>query len=312
MQKNIELKRFTLRRFSVLQRRLVGVCAISLLFQLLAGAQSLADQALEKARGGRHEEAFELYRHALTEDPNNVAVLRDYAVALGWAGKYSDALSIVRKTQSLAPSQPEWAMRQFSGIYLFGGALPDALAVLDELLRGGDSSEQTLVRRALALRWLKRPGHAEDAYRTVLAAYPNSEDGVTGLAYTLAETERFSQALALLQSSSPAILKARIRILNWAGRHYEAQRSVDQLPDSLRDDREVLEDRVAAARWGGDPSAAVGHMQRLSILHPSSDASRLSRDLYAEYGRASLPPTATRGTVTACPKNRWLPASRSM
>jgi tetratricopeptide (TPR) repeat protein len=251
-----------------------------------AQAQSVADEALSKARSGQLEQALRLYEQALAQEPNNIAILRDYAAVLGSAGKYSEALPLVRKAVSLDARQPEWALREFAGIYLFGDALPEALETLDTLIRGGDSSEQTLNRRGLALRWLARSAEAAEAYRSMLKAYPDSEEGTIGLAYALADQGKFADGLALLKSQSPQTLKARIRILNWAGRHYEAQRLLDALSPGMSEDREILEDRVAASRWGGDPAGAVRYMNRLSILHPGPDADQLSRDLGIEYGHS--------------------------
>jgi hypothetical protein len=58
------------------------------------------------------------------------------------------------------------------GIYLFSDSTAEALRMLDELIREGDASEQTLNRRALALRWLRRSAEAQEAYRTLLNHYP--------------------------------------------------------------------------------------------------------------------------------------------
>jgi len=268
---------------------LTRIIALILFMPGSAAAQSVADRALAASRAGQVEEALTLYRTALAAEPENVAILRDYAVVLGNAGKYQDALPIVRKVVSLDANQPAWALREFAGIYLFGDSTVEALRVLDELVRNGDISEQTLNRRALALRWLGRSGESEEAYRTLLQRYPASEEGIAGLAYSLADEGRYFQALEGLTSSAPAIIKARIRILNWAGRHYEAQQVLDTLPANLREDREVLEDRVAAARWGGGPADAVEYAERLLALYPSDDARRLARDLDLQYGVALFP-----------------------
>jgi len=270
-------------------RRCVLLFVLILWLPSVAQAQSVADEALSKARSGQVEEAVQLYTRALSEQPDNVAILRDYAAVLGSAGKYSDALPLVRKAISLSPIQPEWARREFAGIYLFGDAVPEALEALEALIRDGDNSEQTLNRRGLALRWLGRSSEAAEAYRSMLKIYSNSEEAAIGLAYSLADRENFSAALAELKASSPQTTKARIRILNWAGRHYEAREELGKLPPSLSDDREVLEDQVAAARWGGDPAGAVRYVERLVSLHPGSDSSELSQDLHLEYGQGATP-----------------------
>ena len=87
----------------------------------------------------------------------------------------------------------------------------------------------------------------------------------------------------------PEILKARIRILNWMGRHYEAQKLIAALPGPLADDREILEDRIAAARWGGDPNGAMQDLVRFSQLFPGGQSERMSRELRTEYGQSFAP-----------------------
>jgi tetratricopeptide (TPR) repeat protein len=269
--------------------RLLRVFAFVLLLPVCAAAQTLADRALTASRAGQTEEALGLYRLALAAEPENVAILRDYAVVLGNAGRHKDALPIVQKVLALDANPPDWALREFAAIYLFGDSTAESLRVLDELARRGDVSEQTLNRRALALRWLGRSAEAQAAYRMLLTHHPASEEGIAGQAYVLAGEAKYPQALAGLTSSAPTIVKARIRILNWAGRHREARQLLDTLPEDLRDDREVLEDRVAAARWGGDPSGAVFYAERLADLYPGEDSQRLATAISAQYGTTLTP-----------------------
>jgi tetratricopeptide (TPR) repeat protein len=258
-------------------------------------ARSLADQAVIQARSGDTEGALPLFQKALNTQPDDVSILRDYAVVLGWAGKYPQAIATVKKLQSLEPKQPDWALREFAAVYLFGDAKTEALAILDELIARGDASEQTLMRRALALRWMGKSQEAQTAYKTILQRYPNSAEGAVGLAYSIADQGKTAEALKYLETNKdvsqtdPVIVKAKIRLLNWAGRHYEAQTMIASLPANLRDDRDILEDRIAAARWGGNPTAAMQELHRYVSLFPGNASSRMSRDLHMEYGQSFSP-----------------------
>jgi len=278
----------------------LSLVVFCLALQLNASAQApaavtLADEALSKARAGQNKEALSLYRRALAIDPDNTAILRDYAVVLGWGEQYSDAITAIKKLRKLQNDQPVWALQEFARSYLFGNATADALATLDELIQNGDKSETTLTRRALALRWLGRRSEARDAYREVLALYPQSADAVVGIAYSFADENKHAEALRFLDSESgvPAdnvkVLKAKIRILNWMGRHYEAQAMLQKLPADVADDRDILEDRISAARWGGKPVEAAQYLNTLTSLFPSDSSARLRKDFRTEFGHSFSP-----------------------
>jgi tetratricopeptide (TPR) repeat protein len=252
-----------------------------------------ASEALSLARSGKTEGALEIYKDLVASEPGNMPLLRDYAVVLGWAEKYQEAIPVARKVRQMAPDQPDWALRDFAGIFLFGDALPDALKTLNELVDRGDTTEQTLLRRALTLRWMGNADDAELAYRQAASRHPSSGDAVAGLAYALADKGKLSEAWTRLENTPSAtrntvpVLRARIRILNWMGRHFEAQRLIAQLPEDLLEDKAILEDRIAAARWGGDPSGAVRQADRLVTLFPTDATWKVSRDLRTEYGHVA-------------------------
>jgi tetratricopeptide (TPR) repeat protein len=258
-------------------------------------AQAIANRAVAEARAGNNDLALQLFGQALAARPDDVAILRDEAVVLGWAGKYPEAIAVADKVRSLDKNQPDWAMREFASIYLFGDSTAEAYDILDQLIRRGDRSEQTFTRRGLALRWMGRSQEAETAYRAAAEQFPKSTAAAVGLAYSIADQGRVSEAIRYLNNNSdvpatdPAVLKAKIRLLNWAGRHYEAQTMIAGLPANLQDDRDVLEDRIAASRWGGNPAGAMKDMRRFASLFPGKSSNRLWRDLRTEYGQSFSP-----------------------
>src|SRR4030095_12236603 len=140
----------------------------------LSDAHRLADEATETARIGKFDDALRLYGRALAVVPDDISILRDYAVVLGWAEKYSEAVPVIRRVLSAPGEQPDWALREFSRSLLFGDATEEALQQLNQLVERGDFSEGTLARRALALRWL---GHGDDAaiaYEEMRRRHPQS------------------------------------------------------------------------------------------------------------------------------------------
>jgi hypothetical protein len=114
--------------------------------------------------------------------------------------------------------------------------------------------------------------------------------------YSLGDQNKLSEALRTAEAGlrdlpgDPELLKAKIKVLNWMSRHLEAQRVLDGIPTSLEGDREILEDRVYAARWGGDPGTAARIVRRLDADFPNNAATkRLVNQIDLEYG-ASLAP----------------------
>ena len=114
-------------------RKRASLCIPGIFFALLAflpttafTQSDLADQAVAKARAGDTDAALQLFAKVLAERPNDIAVLRDYAVVLGWAGKYQEAIAAIKKVQSLDNNPPDWALREFAAAYLFGDAKTEA------------------------------------------------------------------------------------------------------------------------------------------------------------------------------------------
>ena len=274
---------------------LLVVLPCAALSQQPGDARRLADQATETARAGRLDDALRLYTSALVQAPDDLSILRDYAVVLGWAERYSQAIPVIKRILSTDGNQPDWVLREFSRSLLFGDETSDALLRLNQLVERGDSTEETLARRALALRWLGRTDAAEEAYKEMLRRYPQSAAASSGLAYTAADRGRLSEALRTLENAPaavqthPDILLAHIQVLNWMGRHYEAQSLIAELPPGLVESRDVLKERVSAGRWGGDPTAAMRDLERLVSLYPDQSSRDLQSELKTEYGHSVTP-----------------------
>src|SRR5689334_3598835 len=259
-------------------------------------ATALGDEAVQRARDGKTEEALALFRQAVPLAPNNVPLLRDYAVILGWGEHYKEAAQVIKKVMTLEPEQPDWALREFARSYLFGDQTQAALDLLNRLVSRGDTSEAVLMRRALALRWLKQPKEAQTAYEVARDLYPKSGAARAGVVYSLGDQNKLTEALRVADAglrdlpNDPDLLKAKIRVLNWMSRHLEAQQVLDGIPTSLENDREILEDRVYAARWGGDPETAASVARRLDKSFPDNAGTKqLVNQVELEYGASVSP-----------------------
>jgi tetratricopeptide (TPR) repeat protein len=259
-------------------------------------ATALAEDATQQARAGKTEDALVLFRQALQLAPNNVPILRDYAVILGWGEHYGDATKVIRQIVALEPEQPDWALREYARSYLFGGDTQAALDMLNRLVSRGDTSEAVLLRRALALRWMGQPKEAQTAYEVARNLYPASGAARAGAVYSLGDQNKLSEALRTADAglrdlpNDPELIKAKITVLNWMSRHLEAEQMLDGIPTSLENDREILEGRVYAARWGGDPVTASRTARRLSAEFPDNAATKkLLNQIDLEYGASIAP-----------------------
>ncbi len=160
----LDLTRATTWRLSKGTARAVLIAAATLLASATLTAQpprELGDRARQLARKGETSAALALYGDALRAAPGDLELRRDYAVVLGWAERYREAIAEFRTVIAATPNQPLWALAELARSELYGDAPRDALRTLNRLIEMGDHSEATYVRKGLALRWLVRTEEAE-------------------------------------------------------------------------------------------------------------------------------------------------------
>jgi tetratricopeptide (TPR) repeat protein len=141
----------------------------------------------------------------------------------------------------------------------------------------------------MALRWLGRPREAEKAYVDALNSHPTSTMARIGVVYSQADQNQLKRALAGINKAIAQnpdkweYVKVKGQVLNWMGRHREALQNLHKI-DSITD-RELLEARVAGARWGGRPVEARNTVKALVQQYPDAPAvHKLEHDINLEYG----------------------------
>jgi tetratricopeptide (TPR) repeat protein len=253
-------------------------------------AGELSDQAGALARSGSAVQALRLYETALAQEPGNTEIRADYATVLGWAERYPQSIAEFRRVFVQDPKAADWVLQEFARSQLFGDLPAAALDTLNELARRGDNSEATLCRIGLALRWMNRPKDAEKAYRQALEAHPQSVTAQIGRIYSLAGQNQLGRALETVRDahgSNPdkwEFVKVESQLLNWMGRHREAAKVLAAIAQA--DDRELIESRIAAARWGGRPGEAKRAVMALAKTYPDVPAAEILRsEVSLEYGR---------------------------
>ena len=256
-------------------------------------ALELRDRGVRIAREGEPQKGVYYLEHALSIEPDNIGIIRDYAIVLGWAERYGEALLQYDRLWEAEPDQPPWTRAELARSQLFGDRPADALNTLDALIAEGHRDMDTLARRGLALRWLGRGEDASAVYRTVRRQFPSSPLGPSGLLQALADRNRLGDALDVAEDAverfpDDAELRiGRAQVFNWAGRHVKARRVLEGLPAELLESRVVMQHRSLAARWAARPKEAFRLAMELRRAHPNDpDAERLLRDLSQQYGPA--------------------------
>lgn len=259
-----------------------------------AWAETLREEGVRRAREGEVELGVKHLQLALSIQPDNADFLRDYAIVLGWAERYPEALAQYDRLLEIAPDQPIWARVELARAQLFGDRPMEALETLDGLLAEGFVDATTLSRKGLALRWLGRSGEAAHVYRRIVRDYPDSPDGPRGLVQALADRNRLGDAIEAADAGIrkfPDDWEIRLRkaqALNWAGRHVSARKTLSEAPAEESLSGDVLHHRTLAARWASRPKEAFELALRYRERHPTDPQSRtLLRDLSYEYGASA-------------------------
>jgi len=200
------------------------------------------------ARAGSYDAALDLFTELRDEDPTNSALLHDYVAALSWAGRDADALSFV---DDIDPSS--------APLYV-------------------------LLVMAKSARNLQQLELAENLYEHAIGSAPENLDGYIGLALTLADAKRYSQAMAVLDEreiTTPGdteVLQARAYVQVQSGELLAALRSHDAVLTIDPTNFDSLRGKALVLRGLLLPRQALD----LQVAHPgiltNEEVSRLEAD----------------------------------
>ncbi len=146
--------------------------------------------------------------------------IRRRQLVLAWVATAS-LLAAVRLAADDWPQQVHSAVAQHQ--------LPVALALVERQLTAAPEDMEAHVWRGRLLAWTGHWPEAIIEYRLVLAKFPGDVDVLTGLADVLLWQQKYTEALALLNTArdaaprSPEILARRARILSLLQRSAEAR-----------------------------------------------------------------------------------------
>ena len=260
---------------------------------LNAQAVALAAEGVALARDGSVDLGIAYLRRAVAMAPYHLGVRRDYAVVLTWNERYVEAQREFDYVFEHEPSQPVWARSDRIQAELFGDHPKIALVMLNELLAEGYVDERNLLRKGLALRWSGQPKQAERLYKQIAALYPESSAAPDGLIHSLADQNRLGSAIKAANESVTRLpnhwdlVKSRAQVLNWAGRHLQAEKTLAALPEENAKQGDALHHKALAARWSNNARAASDYARTFAQRYPGDRESyRLRDELQYEYGYA--------------------------
>lgn len=254
-------------------------------------AQVLAAEGVALARAGSTQLGSAYLRRAIAMSPEHNGIRRDYAIVLTWSDRYIEARRQFDYVFRQHPTQPLWSRSDRAQAELFGGDPAAALEILNGMLAEGYVDEHNLVRKGLALRWSGNAKAAERLYTQIAALYPDSSAGPDGLIHSLADQNRLGSAIKAADSSLDRLpnhwdlVKSKAQVLNWAGRHLQAEKTLAAVPEDQAFHSDVLHHRALAARWSNDARRATDYAQAFVQRYPGDrDAYQLREALAYQYG----------------------------
>jgi tetratricopeptide (TPR) repeat protein len=158
---------------------------------------SEAAQALKK---GDAQKAAELYREAITADPENAMLQCNLALALDHTGDLPGERTALEKALALDPRIPE-AENQLGILAAKSGELAAAEEHFRRALTITPHFAEASINLGALLGQQDKDREAEQQFRAALASNPRSVQGWTNLAATLASEARYTEARESAQSA---------------------------------------------------------------------------------------------------------------
>ena len=243
----------------------------------VAGARvstgSLLKQALAHHEAGKLNEAQELYRTILRDDPENVDALHYAGLALHQTGETERALALMRDAAERAPRQAHYALN-FGKVLEASGALEQAIACYRQMVSLDLTSVAGYLKLGLALLKSGRPQEALAPLSEALGLNPESHEAANGLGNALLELWQLERA-AVCYRKAVALAPASIEARNNLGMVLAKLGCYDDAISAYREALELkpsfapLLNNLAAAFFAKDEyDAAITCCQQALALQP--------------------------------------------
>jgi tetratricopeptide (TPR) repeat protein len=216
----------------------------------------------------RYERAETVAREALVRNPNQPRMVRLRAQALLKAGKTAEANKLLEDSVSTQPQSREFIVG-LADLYADQKRTDDALRVLEQARKSFGDDRAIAMRIANVYEGGGRLAEAEQEFRKLIAADPESADPLNSLAYMLADRgQRLPEAIELVQRAlaiepgNPSYLDT----LGWAqfkqGRTPEAVASLSKAAEMLPANSVIQDHYGDALAKSGKKAEAVAAYQR--------------------------------------------------
>ena len=222
-----------------------------------AGASPQEDPADAAWWAGDTERARALYAARLERDSADAAALHRVALLSAWDERYPEALALLDRLLRLEPGNLD-ARVDRARVLAWRGDVPQALDVLRALLDEHPGFVPALEARATFEAWAGRYEASLTAYDELLAIAPDNAAARRQQAQVLSWASRFDASRAIydsLLSRDPADRDARLglaRVLTFAGDTPGAVIEYRTVLADHPDDPRALQGLGRALSWGGD------------------------------------------------------------
>ncbi|MFN8509351.1 MAG: tetratricopeptide repeat protein [Deinococcaceae bacterium] len=209
---------------------------------------------------------------AATSNPKNVRAWQLLAASTLALGELDSAATALEQARTLAPNDDE--TKRLSAQLNF--AREDYEAALSDSETVQKISNPNLMIRAQSLDHLERHTEAIEAYKAVLARFPNDDLARVALAERLLETSP-QEALAVVErggSQNPTLMVER-GYIQWASGQIEtaistlerAQGLIQRTPTTVETEAKVLSTLTLAYFGSGELGKGSATLQRLTAIH---------------------------------------------
>lgn len=232
----------------------------------------------EAVTRGDFTSAIDLFRKALTLEPDNVDIRFRLAEACLWNGRWNDAISIFTALHGEHPDDANF-VRELGHAYTGARQLDEAINLLRGFL---NTKPDPTIRLELAqiLSWTGKLDESIPEFRAVLAQQPDNFDAALGLAYVTAwqghTTEALAQFEKLLQQR-PDNREAQLghaQVLSWTGHADQALPLLEAMSKEHANDREI----ATALQAVRDSLRQQQEQQRVAAAGPEPLQERIRRD----------------------------------
>jgi len=162
--------------------------------------QRALDQALQHHRAGRLQQAEQLYRQILTQQPDHPEALHLLGVLASQSGQHDTAVKLIRQAIALKPNFPT-AHLNLGNTFKDLGRLDEAIAAYRQAIALKPNFPEALSNLGSALKDHGQVDAAITAYRQAITLKPNFPEAHNNLGSALKANDQLDDAIAAFRQA---------------------------------------------------------------------------------------------------------------